>query len=149
MTGGPYLYDDEPAPLHTGTPRRRNGLLLAIFGGTALLAVLLVVALPLLRGSAGDQARETAGVFLAALEQNDTETAHLLLCDKERTRVKPGDVAHEYLGAGAGRVVSATEGEVDGEPVQRVEVRWADGATSEWTVINESGAHICGTAPGE
>ena len=43
MTNGPFLYDDGPAPLHTGTPRRRPWLLLAIFGGTAVVAVLMVL----------------------------------------------------------------------------------------------------------
>ena len=33
MTSGPFLYDDGPAPLHTGTPRRSGKLLVAIFGG--------------------------------------------------------------------------------------------------------------------
>jgi hypothetical protein len=39
-------------------------------------------------------------------------------------------------------VVAAEDGK-DG--AQQVAVRWADGATSQWTVIAESGAHVCGT----
>ena len=52
MTNGPFLYDEGPEPIHTGAPRRRQGLLLWIFGGTALVAVLMVVLLPLVKGSA-------------------------------------------------------------------------------------------------
>ena len=143
---GPYLYDEGPENLHTGTPRRRSGLLLAIFGGTALVAVLLVVLTPLIKGTPEEQARETAGVFLAALREGDTETSHLLLCEDERRRLQPGDVAEAYLAGDDGRVVSATEGRRDGGPVQLVQVRWADGGTSEWTVVRENGPHVCGTS---
>jgi hypothetical protein len=145
MSTGPYLYDEGPEELHTGTPRSRKGLLLAVFGATVLLAVLLVVALPLVKGSPDDQAREAAGVFLAALGQNDTETAYQLLCEDEQARLKPGDVAGEYLTGDDGRVVSTTDGQ-DG--AQQVTVRWADGGSSEWTVIAESGARVCGTTAG-
>jgi hypothetical protein len=142
---GPFLYDDEPAPLHTGTPRRRQGLLLAVFGGTVVLAVLMVVALPLFKGSAEDQAREAAGVFLSALNQGDTETAHQLLCDAERARLAQDEVEAAYAGEGVGEVEGAEETTVDGEPAQRVLVGWADGATTELVVVNEGGPHICGT----
>jgi hypothetical protein len=145
MSTGPYLYDEGPEDLHTGTPRSRKGLLLAVFGATVLLAVLLVVAMPLVKGSPDEQAREAAGVFLAALEQHDTETAYQLLCEDERARVEPGDVAGKYLTGDDGRVDSATDGP-DG--AQRVTVRWADGQVSEWTVVAQSGARVCGTTPG-
>ena len=143
MSNGPYLYDDDPAPLHTGTPRRRQGLMLAIFGGTALLAVLLVVALPLLKGSPEEQARETVGVFLAALAEDDTETAHQLLCAEERGRLDPADVAEAYVREAPGSVA----GSRDAGEVQRVLVSWADGSTSSLSVIREKGTRICGTEP--
>ena len=36
MTEGPFLYDDDPMPLHTGTPRNRNGTLIALLSATVL-----------------------------------------------------------------------------------------------------------------
>ena len=143
MTNGPFLYDEGPAPLHTGTPRRRPWLLLAIFGGTAVVAVLMVLALPLLQGSADEQARESVGVFLAALEKGDTETAHGLLCDEERTRLAPDEVAKAYLAGGGGHVVGTQE--ADGGSVQHVRVGWDDGSASTLTVVREDGPRICGT----
>ena len=145
MSTGPFLYDDGPAPLHTGTPRRRGGLLLAIFGGTVVVAVLMVLALFLLKGTPEDQARETAGVFLAALEQGDDETAHQLLCQAERANLSPASVAPVYLADTPGRVVGS-----DAAPggKLRVEVAWADGTASEWAVITEDGPRICGIAAG-
>jgi hypothetical protein len=142
---GPYLYDDEPAPLHTGTPRRANGLLLAIFGGTAVVAVLMVLALFLLKGSEGDQAQESVGVFLAALEQRDTETAHELLCAEERANVSPGDIATRYLAGTGGKPVDARAADVDGESAQEVVVEWDDGSRSTFVVVREDGPHVCGT----
>jgi hypothetical protein len=143
MSTGPFLYDDGPAPLHTGTPRRRGGLLLAIFGGTAVVAVLMVLALFLLKGTPEDQARESAGVFLAALEQGDDETAHQLLCQAERANLSPASVAPVYLAETPGRVVG-TDAAPGGK--LRVEVAWADGTASEWAVIAEDGPRICGIA---
>jgi len=145
VTTGPFLYDDDPAPLHTGTPRRSGKLLVLIFGGTVVLAVLMVVALPVFKGSAEEQSREVAGVFLSALNQGDTETAHQLLCDDERARLAPDEVAAAYVGDGVGEVEGAEEATVDGEPAQRVLVGWADGATTELLVVNEGGARICGS----
>jgi hypothetical protein len=149
MTTGPYLYDDGPAPLHTGTPRSRKGLLVGLLGGTVAVAVAAVVALPLITGSASDQAKQSAGVFLAALAQQDTETAYGLLCADERARLAPGDVAAAYQQPGQGRVVGAARADRNGVTAERVEVRWTDGGTtttSYLTVVNESGAHICGTS---
>jgi hypothetical protein len=145
MMTGPFLYDDDPAPLHTGTPRRRHGLLLALLAGTVLVAVGMVAALYLVRGSPDEQAREVVGVFLAALEQDDTETAHGLLCEAERARLQPGDVAGEYLGAAPGAIVGTEKAELDGGAVQAVQVRWDDGVESELVVLSESGPHVCGT----
>jgi hypothetical protein len=139
---GPFLYDDDPAPLHTGTPRRRNGLLLALLAGTVLVAVGMVAALFLVKGSPEEQAEEVAGVFLTALEQGDLDTAHQLLCEGERAAVPPEGLAHTYLAETPGRVVGA---EAAGEGELRVQVRWADDTTSEWTVIGEDGPRVCGT----
>lgn len=142
MSTGPYLYDDDPAPLHTGTPRRRQGLLLALLAGTVLVAVGMVAALFLVKGSPAEQAREVAGVFLSALEQGDVETAHQLLCQAERAEVPPGDLAAAYLAETPGRVAGVEAG---GEGELRVRVSWADGSTAEWTVVGESGPRVCGT----
>ena len=142
---GPYLYDDDPAPLHTGTPRHANGPLLWIFGGTVAFAVLMVVLTLALKGSGGEQAQEVTGVFLAALAHEDTETAHELLCQDERIRLSPEEVAGAYLGEGAGDVGATRED--DG--ARHVTVEWSDGTTSELTVIGEDGPRICGvTAAG-
>jgi hypothetical protein len=146
MSAGSFLYDDGPAPLHTGTPRRRSGLLLALFGGTLLIAVLMVVTLPLVTGSPEEQARQTVDVFLKALEHKDTGTAHELLCDKEQARWTAGEVADAYLGDQPGRVVDAAT--VNGGKAESVRVRWADGTSSRFTVVPEGGAHICGVSPG-
>jgi hypothetical protein len=142
---GPFLYDDDPAPLHTGTPRRATGPLLWIFGGTVAFAVLMVVLMTVVRGSGEEQAREVAGVFVAALQQGDTETAHELLCQAERVRLTPDEVAGAYLGEGTGEV-GTVRGEGD---ARRVPVQWSDGTTSELTVIGEDGPRVCGvTAAG-
>ena len=146
MSQGPYLYDDDPAPLHTGTPRPARALILAVIGGTVAVAVGMAVGLPLVKGSPEEQAREVSGVFLSALAQDDVETAYGLLCAEERARVAPEALATEYAAGGTGRVAGAIADELDGEPVQRVEVAWSDGSTSTLTVVSESGARICGTA---
>ena len=146
MTTGPFLYDDEPAPLHTGTPRRRQGLLIALVVGTTLVAVGMVLAMFVVRGSPEEQAQEVVGVFLAALGQDDTETAYQLLCEEERARIAPDDVAAEYLGEGAGTVRDA---EATGdEGALHVRVEWAGGGASHVVVIGESGPRVCGTASG-
>jgi len=145
MTTGPFLYDDNPEPLHTGTPQRSGKIVVLVLGATVLVAILMAVLLPLVKGSAEDQAREVTGVFLSALNQGDTETAHQLLCDDERARLAPDEVAAAYVGDGVGEVEGAEEATVDGEPAQRVLVGWADGATTELLVVNEGGARICGS----
>jgi hypothetical protein len=137
---GPYLYDDEPEPIHTGTPRRRNGQLVAVLVATALVAVGTVVALFVVRGSPAEQSEEAVQVFLAALAAEDTETAHQLLCEAERARVDEDDVAATYLGTTPGEVAGSTDAGVE----QVVEVRWADGGTARYAVISEGGARICG-----
>ena len=110
MSTGPYLYDEDPAPLHTGTPRPARALILAVIGGTVAVAVGMAVGLPLVKGSPEEQAREVTGVFLAALAQDDVETAHGLLCAEERARVAPEALSTEYAPGGTGRprlVISA------------------------------------------
>jgi hypothetical protein len=115
-----------------------------IFGGTVVAAVLMVFALPLLKGTAEEQAREVTGVFLAALEKGDTTTAHQLLCQEEAGRLTEDDVAAAYLEGDGGRVVGAEGAKVDGEPVERVRVAWDDGSTSTLILVPESGARVCG-----
>jgi hypothetical protein len=143
MSTGPFLYDDGPEPLHTGTPRRRPALLLAIFGGTTIVAVLMVLVLPLVKGSPGDQAKQAVGVFLAALRKGDTTTAYQLLCAKEQGRLKAADVPSAYSGSATG-TVTGVSGDPDGT-TQQVAVRWSDGVTSRIAVVPEDGAHVCGT----
>ena len=142
---GPYLYDDAPEPLHTGTPRQRNWLILGILAATVVAAVAAVLVLPLVKGSPAKQATQAAGVFLAAMAQGDTETAYQLLCDSERARITPAQMMTEYRRAGSGRVVGATDGTADGKPVQEVTVRWSGDGTTTLSVVNESGPHVCGT----
>ena len=142
---GPFLYDDGPAPLHTGTPRRSGKLLVLVFGATILVAVLLAVVMPLVKGSPEDQAREVTGVFLAALENDDTETAYGLLCEDERARLAPEDIAAEYTeGEGTGTVVSVEEAELDGAPSREVGIEWPEGGQARFVVVNSDGPHVCG-----
>jgi hypothetical protein len=140
MSTGPYLYDDDPEPLHTGAPRNRNGQLIAVLVATALVAVGTVVALFVVRGSPAEQSEEAVQVFLAALAAEDTETAHQLLCATERGRIGEQQVAGEYLGTTPGEVTGSTDAGIE----QVVQVRWADDATSRFAVISEDGARICG-----
>jgi hypothetical protein len=49
MSTGPFLYDEGPEQLHTGTPRRSGKLLVLVFGATAVVAVLMAVLLPLVK----------------------------------------------------------------------------------------------------
>jgi hypothetical protein len=142
MSSGPFLYDDDPAPLHTGTPRRRPALLLAIFGGTAAFAVLMVVLMTVVRGSGDEQAQEVAGVFLKALAQDDTQTAHELLCQEERVRLSPEEVAGAYLREGTPELGPVRD---DGD-ARLVPVQWSDGTTTELTVIGENGPRVCGVS---
>ncbi len=139
---GPYLYDDDPAPLHTGTPRSRQGWLIAGLAATVLAAVGMVAALFLVKGSPEEQAREVAGVFLAALEQGDVETAHQLLCEAERAELPLEGVRSTYLAETPGRVGDV---EAAGDGQLRVQVRWADDTVAEWTVVSEGGPRVCGT----
>jgi hypothetical protein len=151
VTTGPFLYDDDPAPLHTGEPRQRQGLLLAVFGATVLVAVGMVGGILLVKGSAGDQAQQVAGVFTAALSQGDVETAYDLVCDDERARLAPDELADAYLQEGTPTVTGARDGEYDGAPAQLVGVQWGEGSaatTTELVVVPEGGTKVCGTRAG-
>ena len=114
--------------------------LVLILGGTLVVALLAVWASVALRGTAGEQATEVTGVFLAALAADDTETAHALLCEEERARLEPGEVAGAYLGEGSPELGEPGR---DGD-ARLVPVRWEDGSTSEFTVIGEDGLRVCG-----
>jgi hypothetical protein len=148
MTTGPFLYDDEPAPLHTGTPRRRNWLVMGLLLGTVLVAVGMVVSLYVVRGSPAEQSEESVGVFLAALANGDGETAHGLLCAEVRATVDEGEVPPEFEPALPATVVGSAEAEVDGASAVEVEVRGADGAVTTFVVLNEDGPHLCGASSG-
>jgi hypothetical protein len=106
----------------------------------------MVAVLVQVRGTPDEQGREVVGVFLAALEGQDTATAHELLCEAERARLAPDEVAGEYHRAGPGEIVGTRRAEVDGGAVQEVRVRWADGAESEFVVLSERGPRVCGTS---
>jgi hypothetical protein len=144
---GPYLYDEGPEALHTGTPRRRRGLLTALLVGTVAVALLMVVLLPLVTGSASTQAKQVTTVFLKALAAGDTETAYGLLCDTERQRLAPDRIAAAYVGPTPGTVTGVTEVEQGGTTKEQVDVRWSDGSTSRYTLVNQSGPRICATSP--
>ena len=151
MTTGPFLYDDDPAPLHTGEPRQRQGLLLAIFGATVLVAVLMVGGILVVKGSPESQAQEVTAVFTAALSQGDVETAYDLLCDDERARLEPPELAGAYVQEGTPTVTGSRDGEYQDGPAQLVDVRWGEGAaavTTEVLVVPEGGTKDCGTSAG-
>jgi hypothetical protein len=144
MTQGPFLYDEGPAPLHTGTPRSRQGWLIGGLVAIVVLAVAMVGVLLLVKGTAEEQSTEVTTVFLAALDHGDVDTAHGLLCERERTRLTPDEVAAAYDVSGSGEVLGAQDDPDAGAKVQQVRVRWADGRTSVYSVISEDGARICG-----
>ncbi|MQA34961.1 Rv0361 family membrane protein [Modestobacter roseus] len=148
MTSGPFLYDDDPAPLHTGTPRRRTGLLVGLLVGTLALAVAMAASIGVFKGSAEEQSTEVATVFVRALAAGDLATAYDLVCDDVRARVLAPDLADTYLRPGVPEVTGTTRDEVDGSPVELVDVRWDDaGAISrtQLTVVPEGGTKVCGT----
>jgi hypothetical protein len=144
-TDGPYLYDDEPTPLHTGRPRNANRLVLLLMLGTIVVAIGSVLAMVVVRGTPDERAQEVVRVFVAALAADDTETAHGLLCDDEQARLEPDEIADAYLGAQPGEVGDAHDDESNNGP-KHVEVRWDDGSTSEFVVTAEEGRRICGLA---
>ena len=142
-TEGPFLYDEGPERLHTGTPRHSGKWLVLIFVATVLVAGLFVVLMPLVKGSPDDQAREVTGVFLAALDNHDTETAYGLLCQDERDRLAPGAIAAAYVdGDGVGTVVSVKQGHSSDS--RQVEVQWPGGGRATYDIVNADGPRICG-----
>ena len=110
-----------------------------------LIAVLMVVTLPLVKGWPDKQARQAVGTFLQAMQHGDTGTALGMLCDKEQARLTGGQVVGAYGGPQPGRVVSASKDPRGGTTAELVQVRWADGTASRLTVVPEDGARICGT----
>jgi hypothetical protein len=140
MSAGPFLYDEGPAPLHTGAPQRSGKWMVLILGGTVLAAILVVLGGVALKGTGSERATEVSGVFFSALAADDTETAHALLCEQERARLAPDEVAGAYLGEGDPEL---GEVRIDGD-VRLVPVTWDDGTTSELTVIGEDGLKVCG-----
>jgi len=147
VSTGPFLYDDGPEPLHTGAPQKRQWWVVLGLLGIVVVAVAMVFTLPLIKGSAEDQSSEVVDVFFQALAADDLETAHGLLCESERARLAPEQVAEEYVrDDGAAEIVSAVRDEDEGEAARRVTVRWSDGETSAVVVIPEEGAKVCGSA---
>ena len=148
MTSGPYLYDDGPAPLHTGEPRQRNGLILGILGGTVLVALLAVGAMYLVFGSSSHQAEQTATVFTKALAADDVETSYGLLCDDERATVTtPDQMTAKYGHPGTPEVTGSRQSGEDSRRV--VDVRWSGaggGDTTHLVVVPEGGGKVCGLA---
>ena len=96
-------------------------------------------------GAPDEQSEEAVGVFLAALQNGDEETARGLLCAEE---LAGGDLPAEYRPALPAEVVGSTESELAGAPAYAVEVRGADGGTTTYTVINQDGPHLCGVVSG-
>ncbi|KQS66223.1 hypothetical protein [Modestobacter sp. Leaf380] len=145
-TEGPFLYDDDPQPLHAGAGRPRKGLLLALGGGTLAVALVAVFSLNALQGSPEEQVEQVADVFTRALVAGDDETAWGLLCNAEQERLQPAEVAGDYLQAGTPDVGTATETELDGVDARLVPVRWDDdGAVTETelTLVAEDGPKVC------
>jgi hypothetical protein len=146
MTQGPFLYDDDPAPLHTGTPRSGKTWIIGGIVGITLLAGAMVGFLYLLKGSPAEQATQAAEVFVASISDGDTETAYAMLCGDERDRLQPDEVVGSYLDAVDGDVGRVRDDETDGAAVQVVSVRGGDGGTTELRVLNEDGPRVCGIA---
>jgi hypothetical protein len=140
---GPYLYDEDPEPLHTGTPRNRNWSIVVVLALTVLLAVGTVVGMYVFRGSPSDEAEERAGVFVAALAADDVETASALLCEELRDAATDDEALEPYTGLAGGTVGEAREEDLDGGPILVVPVR-AGGTTAELVLIPEGGPKVCG-----
>ena len=144
MTNGPFLYDDDPAPLHTGAPRGRKLSIVLILVLTALAAVGTVVGMYVFRGSPAEEAEVRAGVFVAALTADDVETASGLLCEEARRGLSVEEALEPYSGVAGGTVGRAHEAGVDGEPAQLIPVDVGDGTTIELVLIPEGGPKVCG-----
>jgi hypothetical protein len=150
MSAGPFLYDDGPAPLHTGEPRQRNGLIIGLLGGTVVFSVGMVVLMTLWSGNGADQSREVATVFTSALSQGDLTTSYALICDDVRAAVPPDQLATQYLHPGVPQVTGSESSEYQGSPAELVTVRWDDAGsvtTTVLTLVPEGGTKVCGTSP--
>jgi hypothetical protein len=143
MTNGPYLYDDDPEPLHTGTPHTRNWSIVVLLALTVLLAVGTVIGMFVFRGSPSDEAQERAHVFLAALAADDSETASALLCEKAGEGKTADQALEPYAGLSSGTDGKARQAEVDGKPVVIVPVEGV-GASTELVLVPEGGPKVCG-----
>ena len=141
---GPFLHDDGPDSPHTGTPRSANRPLLLIMLGTVLVGVAMVLLLPVVRGTPAEQSTAVVDGLYAALAAGDLEAADQMLCQAERQRLADADPTEDYVRGDDPEVTGATDGEVGGDSVQLVTVRFADGTTATVTVVNENGAHVCG-----
>ncbi|WP_409333062.1 hypothetical protein [Trujillonella humicola] len=141
---GPFLYDDEPEPLHTGTPRNANRPLLLIMLTTVLVGVAMVLLLPVVRGTPQEQSTAVVNAFYAALSDGDLDAAGQMLCQAERQRLADTDPTGDYARGDGPEVAGNAEGEVDGSTVRLVTVRWDDGETATVTVVNEDGPRVCG-----
>ncbi|QXG75547.1 hypothetical protein KUM42_17315 [Modestobacter sp. L9-4] len=148
MSAGPFLYDDGPAPLHTGAPRQRNGLIIGLLGGTVVFSVAMVVLMTLWSGNGADQSRQVATVFTSALSQGDLTTSYALICDDVRAAVPPDQLAAQYLHPGVPQVTGAESSEYEGSPAELITVRWDDAGsvtTTVLTLVPEGGTKVCGT----
>jgi hypothetical protein len=148
VSAGPFLYDDGPAPLHTGAPRQRNGLIIGLLGGTVVFSVAMVVLMTLWSGNGADQSRQVATVFTSALSQGDLTTSYALICDDVRAAVPPDQLAAQYLHPGVPQVTGAESSEYEGSPAELITVRWDDAGsvtTTVLTLVPEGGTKVCGT----
>jgi S1-C subfamily serine protease len=75
-TEGPFLYDDRPPSPHTGTPRSRNCLLIALFAGTVALAVVAVRVLVGVLPS-GDGGAGTGRMVVAVAHDSPADAARI------------------------------------------------------------------------
>ena len=141
---GPFLYDEGPEDLHTAPPRNRNGLLLGIMLATVLVGVAMVLLMPLVKGTPDERADAAVTVFYASLGDGDLDTATQMLCSAERNRLDGRDPADDYVRGADPEVTGVAEGEVDGDAVRQVTVRWDDGETDVLTVRSEDGPRVCG-----
>ena len=143
-TNGPYLYDDNPEPLHTGTGRNRNWTIILLLGLTVLLAVGTIVGMYVFRGSPEDEAKQVAGVFVAALAAGDDETASGLLCEELSPTPEAGVEALEPYRATAGGTVGVPQEEQTGDGLIMVVPVRSDAGETELVLVPEGGPRVCG-----
>jgi hypothetical protein len=141
---GPFLYDEGPEELHTAPPRNRNRLLLGIMLATVLAGVAMVLLMPVVKGTPDERADAAVTVFYASLGDGDLDTATQMLCSSERERLGDRDPAEDYVRGSDPEVTGVADGEVDGDRVRKVTVRWDDGETDVLTVRSEDGPRVCG-----